>query len=267
MPHDSRNKILIISHEFDPHVDWMVALLEHIGVECIRWPTSFFPLRSSLSVEIAGGQVDGSIEIDGKIVAFSQIRSVWYRYGYSFVVSSGLSANVRRFAESEANSAFSGLMRLVDWFWVNHPDKVRIASCKVLQLSVAQELGFSVPKTLISNDPHKVREFFAECDGQIVYKAFTSGFVPMGDKVCLTSPVSKEHLDRIHLIQTSSGIFQENIPKRFDLRITVIGRRVFAVEIHSQAHEVSRQDWRAGKVEDMRHCEHELPMQIETLCL
>lgn len=267
MPHDSQNKILIISHEFDPHVDFMVALLEEVGIPCIRWPTSFFPLKSSVSLEIADGQLDGLLEIQGKTVALSEIRSVWYRQGFSSVVSVTLSANEQRFAEREANAAFSGVMRLLDSFWVNHPDKVRVASCKASQLGVAQELGFTVPKTLITNDPDKVREFFAKCDGQIVYKAFLSGFVPMAEKVCFTSPVLKEHLDKIDLIQTSSGIFQQNISKRVDLRITVIGRRVFAVEIHSQEHERSRQDWRASNVETMRHCEHELPSQIENRCL
>ena len=158
-------------------------------------------------------------------------------------------------------------MRVVDWFWVNHPDKVRIASCKALQLKVAKELGFLIPRTLITNDPDRVRELFSECNGQIVFKAFGSGFVPMADKVCLTSAVLPEHLDKISLIKSSAGIFQENIPKRVDLRITVIGRRVFAAEIHSQEYAQSRQDWRAGNVEQMRHCEHALPEQIENLCL
>jgi glutathione synthase/RimK-type ligase-like ATP-grasp enzyme len=267
MPQDSQNKILIISHEFDPHVDWMVAMLEYVGTQCIRWPTKFFPLESSLSIEIADGRVDGSIEIHGQTVALSAIRSIWYRQGYPFTVSSALPADERRFAESESNSAFSGLLRLVDCLWVNHPDKIRIASCKVLQLRVAQELGFLVPRTLISNDPDKVRGFFAECDGEIVYKAFASGFVSMGKKVCLTSTVSRKHLDKIDLIRTSAGIFQENIHKQVDLRITVIGRSVFAVEIHSQDEKRSVQDWRAGSVEDMRHCRHELPAEIERLCL
>ena len=267
MPQDSQCVILIISHEFDPHVDCVVALLEILGIRCIRWPTSFFPLKSSFRVEIADGHVNGSLEIQGKMFPLSEIRSVWYRQAASFIVSPSLSANEKKFAESEAHSAFSGLMRLMDWFWVNHPDKVRIASCKALQLRVAQDLGLLVPRTLISNDPDSVREFFAECEGRIVYKAFGSGFVPMGEKQCLTSPVSKAHLDKIQLIQTSSGIFQENIPKRVDLRITVIGRKVFAVEIHSQEQERSKQDWRAGNVDEMRHREHELPAQIESQCL
>jgi glutathione synthase/RimK-type ligase-like ATP-grasp enzyme len=267
MPPVSRNKILIIGHEFDPHADCMVASLEGLGIQCIRWPASLFPLRSFLRLEISDGQVDGSIEICGKTFSLGEIRSVWYRPTASFVVPQELSTSEQRFAQSEASSAFYGLMRVVDWFWVNHPDKVRIASCKALQLKVAKELGLLVPRTLITNDPDKVRGLFSECNGQIVFKAFGSGFVPMADKVCLTSAVLPEHLDKISLIKSSAGIFQENIPKRVDLRITVIGRRVFAAEIHSQEHAQSKQDWRAGSVEQMHHCEHALPSQIEDLCL
>lgn len=267
MPRDTQNKILIISQEFDPHADCMVALLQNLGVECIRWPTTFFPLKSSLQIDISDGQVNGVIEIAGEKTAISAIRSVWYRQSASFVLSPTLSESERSFAEFEAHSSYGGLMRIADWFWVNHPDKVRVASCKATQLSRAQDLGFTVPKTLITNDPEAVRQFFEECNGQIIYKAFGSGFVPMAEKVCLTSTVSKEHLDKIHLIQTSSGIFQENIPKQLDLRITVIGKRIFPIEIHSQEHERARQDWRGGGVDDLRHCEHHLPNQIEDICL
>lgn len=267
MPLASRDTILIIGQEFDPHVDFVVASLEQLGVRCIRWPTGLFPLRSFLSLEIADGHVDGSVEICGNIFRLGEIRSVWYRPTAPFVVPSELSASEQRFARSEAGSAFYGLMRSVDWFWVNHPDRVRIASCKALQLKVAEQLGFSVPRTLITNHPDKVREFFSGCNGQIIYKAFGSGFLPMTDKVCLTSAVLPEHLSKVSLIQNSAGIFQENIPKRVDLRITVIGRKVFAAEIHSQDNEGSRQDWRVSTAEELRHCRHPLPPTIQDLCL
>lgn len=267
MFHNSRNTILIISKEFDPHVDWVVALFQRASVRCIRWPTSFFPLQSFLRYKIADGNVEGTIEIHGKTVDLREIRSVWFRHTTSFVLPPNLPDGEKRFVQSEADSAFYGLMRIGDWFWVNHPDKNRVASSKALQLKVAQDLGFSIPKTLITNDPDKVREFFSECDGQIVYKAFESGFYLTTHRGCYTAPVSKNHLENVQLIQNSGGIFQENISKRVDLRITVIGRRVFAVEIHSQDHERSKYDWRAGKMEDMRHYRHELPPQIEGLCL
>lgn len=267
MSRGGRNAILILSQEFDPHVDWVVGQFQRANVRCIRWPTSHFPLQSALHYRIVAGSVEGTIEVDGKAVDLCEIRSVWFVRTAAFVLPPDLPPQEKRFAQSEASRAFYGLLRIGDWFWVNHPDKERIAACKPLQLKIAQELGFAVPRTLVTNDPAQVREFFAQCDGQIVYKAFESGFFLTADRACYTTPVTRKHLEKADLIRTSGGIFQEKIPKHVDLRITVIGRRVFAVEIHSQDHSSSRHDWRAGKVASLRHCRHRLPPRIESLCL
>ena len=135
MTRTSRNKVLIISQEFDPHVDYMVGLLEHLGVGCIRWVTSLFPLRSSLSLRISNGSVEGSFRINGKETSLHEIRSVWYRHRAPFVVSPNLSREEKIFAAAEAREAFFGLMQMDDWFWVNHPDKDRIASSKNLSVN------------------------------------------------------------------------------------------------------------------------------------
>ena len=101
----------------------------------------------------------------------------------------------------------------------------------------------------------------------MVYKAFKSGFFATTDKSFLTVLVGKVHLDKIDLIKNTPGIFQEYIPKLLELRITVIGRKVFATEIHSQEHEQAEHDWRGGKIDKIFHCPHELPKSIEAMCL
>lgn len=267
MPRESATKILIITQEFDPHVDFTISLLRHFGVDCIRWPTNFFPMRSSLSLSLGVDNVDGVLTIGERRVAFGDIRSVWYRHPAPFTLPANLSEREKGFADEQARAAFSGLMHILDCFWVNHPDATRVASSKPLQLKVAQELGFSVPRTLVTNEPQDVCRFAEACGGGIIYKVFGSGFFPMTGEVCLTVPLAREHLDKINLIRSCPGIFQELIPKEVDLRITVIGRKVFAVEIHSQEHATSKFDWRAAKVEDLRHCRHAPPRSIETLCL
>ena len=47
------------------------------------------------------------------------------------------------------------------------------------------------------------------------------------------------------------------LPKRFDLRVVVIGRQVFAAEIHSQHSERARLDFRRG------YAVHALPQELE----
>lgn len=267
MPDESQNKILIITQEIDPHSDMMVVELARRGVECIRWHTDSFPLESSLTLRIRDEYIEGSLRINGRDFDLREIRSVWYRRPAPFRLPPALPADEREFAEKEVKSSFSGLVQLTNWFWVNHPDNIRVASSKILQLKVAKDVGLSIPRTLITNDPREVKPFFDECEGQMIYKAFSSGFFPGSGKGCLTTPISREYLDKVHLIRNAPGIFQEYIPKKVELRIAIIGRRVFAAEIHSQDSPQARHDWRAAEVDDLRHCPHQLPKEVEARCL
>jgi glutathione synthase/RimK-type ligase-like ATP-grasp enzyme len=57
-------------------------------------------------------------------------------------------------------------------------------------------------------------------------------------------------------------IFQEEVPKRRDVRVTVIGRTSFAVGIDSQAHAVTQVDWRHTPPEPLRHAPIDLPPNV-----
>ena len=59
---------------------------------------------------------------------------------------------------------------------------------------------------------------------------------------------------------------QEYIEKAFELRITIIGKKVFAIKIDSQAHEETKIDWRLH-TRINPHSIFELPSKIEKFCI
>ncbi len=62
-------------------------------------------------------------------------------------------------------------------------------------------------------------------------------------------------------------IVQEQIPKQVELRVTVVGRRIFAAEIHSQESNRSRLDWRRYNIDATLYGVHELPSEVAARCL
>ncbi len=62
-------------------------------------------------------------------------------------------------------------------------------------------------------------------------------------------------------------IYQREIRKAFDVRVTVIGDKVFAAAIHSQDHNETEVDWRSGTRDDLRHEAIELPPDVAAQCL
>lgn len=244
----------------------MVTFLKTLGVPCDRWITGSFPRESAVSLDLCAAHTGGRIEIAGRSINLTTVRSVWYRHPSPSALPTCLNPEERRFADAEIRWALAGVFQLFDWFWVNHPDRIRVAGSKILQLRRARELGFEIPATLVTNDPSKVRDFF-DAHRDIVYKPFSSPFFSDGEQVCYTSPITPNEVSRVDLIRNAPGIFQKKIRKRIELRITVIGRRVFAVEIHSQQVDTAKDDWRAAPIEDLAHVPHELPPDIEERCL
>ena len=62
-------------------------------------------------------------------------------------------------------------------------------------------------------------------------------------------------------------IFQAYVPKRFELRITVVGQQVFAAEIHSQHTNHTRHDWRRYDLDETPHFPHALPPDVAQRCI
>ncbi|MFE1411185.1 hypothetical protein ACFW6F_10300 [Streptomyces sp. NPDC058746] len=60
-------------------------------------------------------------------------------------------------------------------------------------------------------------------------------------------------------------ILQERIDKKLEIRVTVVGDRVLAAAIDSQAAEVTRDDWRRD-VFQAPHLVHDLPEHVAERC-
>ncbi len=92
-------------------------------------------------------------------------------------------------------------------------------------------MGFEIPKTLFTNDPARLRRFFDENGGKIVYKSFSHGGWLHEDgnlSVLMTSALRAEDLSDDNMHRSCPGIYQQRIDKAFEIRVTVIGTTVIA---------------------------------------
>ncbi len=96
-----------------------------------------------------------------------------------------------------------------------------------------------MPDTLVTNDPASAESFYDECSGEVIYKFIDEGtgrFFPIYETPhgIPTMPLRSEDLSSLDQVRHSLHLFQRKIAKQSDLRVTVIGQKIFAVEIHSQ---------------------------------
>jgi len=262
--------ILIVTNRQDFTVDYTIVELKRQGIPYFRFKTEDFPTKARLiwHESSEGGR---KIRFDSdKILDLTKIKSVWYRRPVSPSTNPILSKAEQDFVEAESRNTLLGLWRTLDCFWVSKPDKIREAENKLEQLERAKSVGFKVPKTLVTNDPVSVHEFLEKCDGRIIAKPICENHIstPEGMKLIYSNLVTQEHKDLIPLVKYSPVIFQEYVPKKFEIRVNVFGRKVFATEIHSQelACEDVKHDWRRGVSKDIPHKPHLLSKSIESIC-
>lgn len=261
-------RLMIICQDLDPHVDVMVSHLEDRGIRPFRLHTQDLQGNLNLQIRPESSRGDWRWRLEGPVEAITdrEVGSVWNRRTL-FRRDPALSNEEAEFAEMESRETMMGVYRMTDAFWVNHPDRVRRAESKPDHMSVAVDLGFTVPRTLFTNDGGAARKFFDACDGQVVFKVLIQGRLGAEDSLGIyTSPVTRKQLDDDVAIRRAPCFFQEHLPKAADLRVTVIGERIFAVEIRSQEDPDGTVDWRRGSITQMPHVSHQLPAAIEAKC-
>ncbi|NMC36285.1 hypothetical protein GYA49_04545 [Candidatus Beckwithbacteria bacterium] len=261
--------VLLVSRQFDPHVDFIIEKLRSENIQFARFNTEDFPRNTSVSLYLGDGETSGLLDVPNNLpFLLNQTRSILYRRPAEPNPPDNLTKGFEEFVVSESKSVIKGLWSLPDVTWVNYPEDNRRAAIKLDQLRQAQILGLSIPKTLVSNNIIDIRSFFDLCHGSMIVKPLTVGSIEEDGiyKAFYTSKVEPEHLDQLGPDNRCPYVFQENIPKELELRITIVGNSVFAAEIFSQEQEGAETDWRK-KWEGLRYGIHELPEDIKNKCL
>lgn len=266
--------ILVLTESGDSHSDVVIDTLHSAGECVVRLNTDRFfedGVRIEYSQTTRSASAETNLWVNGEIIHARKTKSVWYRRPRTPIVDSVEDRGQQEFAERELNELLLNYFHLLKQsFWVSNISALDIARRKLPQLGLASDLGFSVPKTLVTNRPEGVRGFVKTCGGQIIYKTLhTPNLISNNELLGVqTSIVNESDLEHIDLISRSGGIFQEYLPKKFEVRVTVVGRKVFAAKIDSQKSEDGKVDWREAlslgqvPVEPMA-----LPDHIELACL
>src|SRR5262249_14399797 len=140
---------------------------------------------------------------------------------------------------------------------------------KFWQLEAASRCGLSIPETVVTNDPATVRNFYERFNGQVIYKligAYSSSAIPPFEfpQSIPTLPLRAEDLPHLDQVRLAPHYFQRRIEKSFEVRTTVIGKKLFSALIDSQAG-AGKVDWRLDYSVPMEP--YDLPADTAAACL
>lgn len=264
----NKELILLLTNKEDLTADFVVLELQKRSVPYYRFNTEDFPTKVKASIFFDVDTLHGCIKDERYYIDMRKVKSIWYRRPKRAISLEKL-GDFKTFCINESWFFLRGFWESIDCFWVSHPYSLENARSKIKQLQVAKKLGFYIPKTLITNQPEEVRKFFDYLKGKMVVKPVKSGIVrgENNEFVIHTSKVNEEHLLNLEDLRFAPSIFQELLPKKYDIRVTAIGQNVFPVEIHSQDNPDAMIDWRKPQDVDLVHKSHHLPPLLADKCL
>ncbi|WP_326645274.1 hypothetical protein OG884_12665 [Streptosporangium sp. NBC_01755] len=201
----------------------------------------------------------GRLRSPGREIALEEVGAVYYRRPTPFPGGfAHLPDEEGEFAAAEARHGLGGILNNLRATYVNHPAANTRADFKPAQLRMAAQLGLAIPTTLITNDVVQARKFAAE-HGPIIYKSFRGA--PRGPDgyvaAIWTQRVIEQELD--DSVSVTAHLFQKEVPKTADARVTVIGRAVFASRITTPDGAL---DWRNGDWDELVHDPIDVPEPI-----
>lgn len=260
--------ILIITWSGDNEcVSNVTSAVETRGGSVFRLDTDLFPTEVKLSAEIDGGGERTRLVSATDSVLLADVSAIWHRrIRIGHALPETMEAQMRKASVHEARQTLFGALAAESTFVMDPVSRIRHGEHKHLQLRVARDVGLDVPRTLMSNDAQAVREFSEACGGQIMGKMLSSFAIYEDDEehVVFTTPLKSADLEHLDELRFCPMTFQERVEKKLELRVTIVGERLFAASIDSQSMERSQTDWRReGRKLAREWKPFDLPTEIE----
>jgi len=264
--------ILIVTAPHDEPAKRVERELKRRGADVSRFDLAAFPSASHVSVAIDSKNEAIRVRLGERCIDLGRLDAIWYRKPGAPTASGRITdPAVRGLIESDCSDFLTSLWDLTECRALpGRPSLMINMQRKAPQLKRARALGFTVPPTLFTNDPREFLAFYRRHNGKIVSKI--TGTITMKhyigeDFLRFTEPVSTRDVAYASSVAHCPIIFQAYVPKRLELRITVVGTRVFACEIHSQATHRTAHDYRHYDLGSTPHGVHALPESEARRCV
>jgi len=224
--------VLALAPPTDDHAQAVAKEIERRGGDIELIDVAAFPADVELVIRYdCCAARSFNLVIHGRTLALDGAISAWWRRPGGPVISQSIvRPSHRAFAANEADQAIGGLWHALDVFWVNDPKRDEVAHRKPLQLRVAQDVGLTIPDTLITNDPAEARRFIdVHGHERVIYKSFSATPTEWRE----TRIIGQRELQLLENVRYAPVIFQEYVEAQYDVRVTVVGKGIFAAAIHA----------------------------------
>jgi glutathione synthase/RimK-type ligase-like ATP-grasp enzyme len=257
--------VVAITEPTDAH---LAFVQEHLDEDL----TVVDPLAMQRGDELSYFSTDRTASVIYRDQQLESATGVWYRKPQPIELDSVPVADEFKPYSLSAQQHHFEMLRcaLPDALWVSNYLAIERARNKFMQLALARDCGFLVPRTLFTSCKERAKSFIAE-NGSCIVKPQGTVHPPINKSptfffATLIDNLAVLDLDGLHL---APAIFQQAIDTRYDVRVNVVGSKVFSAIIRSEGLPPSSvRDWRIGHSRGiLRIDECDLPEDTQHRCL
>ena len=267
--------ILVVTSRPDTHVHQVGRHLSDKGIDWIRLNTEDLYTNTVLDVSPPQGLGCVWIKDSQRSFEIGDVSAVWYRKPETPSIShlAPIEDHERRFFEAESYENLLSLYSVLQAPpWINNPLTTRLAFRRFHQLHTARKVGMRTVRSIFTNDEDAVFRFAEQVGGPLALKSLSAVSVvsavdgeTMDQYGVLTRTIDQGDLKSLRSsIAALPTFIQEYVPKKFDLRVVVVGRRLFACRIHSQVDDLTKKDFRIA-TKALEHELVDLPTHLEAM--
>ena len=218
--------VLIVSGREDVHALRVAQELHSMGHQVRFLDMRELGRTASISHEV-GRRGSCNVIVRGEeLIPLSEIDAVWLRRpNIPYLPDTVSDIGHRRFARLEWRELIDGAFLSMRARFVN-PYLTQLSAVKPRQLEVAQHVGLNVPDTLVTSDATEARTF-VDAHSRVVHKTLSAH----PDRLLDTRRWTERDRNALTELSLAPSIFQQEICGPVDIRVTVVGTRVFALKV------------------------------------
>ena len=256
--------LLVLTNSADATADYLLSRLIEASVPFVRLDTNSALERIALSYQPS----NPSLRIDGQWYGPTDFSTVWYRRPERLISDKIPDTPEGKCVLDEWSESLDGFFAHIPRMqWMNYPSANALASRKMEQLTTAQQHGFRIPDTIVTQDSAILRRFFSKHKGEVIVKPLGRAYIERPndecDSVIFTNPVSECDFEDLTDLARCPTLFQQTVRKVSDVRITVVDTDIHAIELTAKdANGQQRCDIRRNNMLDVTYRAISLPEDV-----
>jgi glutathione synthase/RimK-type ligase-like ATP-grasp enzyme len=249
------DRVLVVSHRDDAHAHAVIRKLSEVSGRAdpaVLFDIATFPIGSRLAAgpggagalgahpalpEVYGSGTDALLratpttELDA--LELNRVRAVYWRRPRPTVTDTSIAdPDLALYVAKASRETIYGSIEALALTHtvIDQPTSVARGSLKVLQLDVARRHGLRVPGTLVTNDPVAAGGFVRDRRARGI-EVVSKSPSDLSHFAARTELVDDRKLEQLATLQLAPAILQERVDGGPDLRVTVVGQRVFGMAV------------------------------------